>query len=99
MLDECRNCGCCVHHTPTDNVNPPKLRTGEGKGQVAHWVCGLTGGGKHYTDGANCKKFEPRYECMEKELRWLDKVNKNREKNKPQHKQRTYIMSMRRRHE
>ena len=95
MLDQCRNCGNCFHHIPTEETTPPTLKRGEGKGQAAYWVCGLTGGGKHFTDGATCNKYDPRYEREEKELRWLDKINKEKEKPKKHNKQRMYIMSMR----
>lgn len=95
MENICKNCGSCIHHVPTENVNPPKLRRGEGSGQVAYWVCGLTGGGKHYTDGTTCDKYDPRYNSIENESRWIDKVNKDTEKKEKQYRRRTYIMSMR----
>lgn len=96
MQEQCKNCGSCAHHIPTKNENPPKLAKGEGEGQVAYWICGLTGVGKYYSDGLACRNYDPRYKNVDKELRWIDKVNKEKPVIKRSYRQRTYIMSARR---
>ena len=73
--DECRDCGHCMHHVPTKKDKPPKVRFGEGKGQLAFWVCELTDGGRYHTDGKNCEKFESRYDTPKKIDAWVKKVS------------------------
>ena len=78
MIGE-HNCGNCMYHIPTDEHNPKALRSGEGKGKAAYWVCKRTKKGKYYTDGSMCNYFQNRYDSDARTIDWLENVNNEKQ--------------------